>query len=65
MIQIFSNFSIYVHHFSFRYSIQFFARLLNSTRDTVKDIQKNTEFDPGWIENGGIFIARNQVNSVN
>lgn len=36
-------------------------RLLNRTRDVVKDIKENTEYDPGFIENGGIFIARNQV----
>lgn len=37
-------------------------RLLNRTRDIVKDIKENSEYDPGFIENGGIFIARNQVN---
>lgn len=36
-------------------------RLLNRTRDIVKDIKENSEYDPGFIENGGIFIARNQV----
>lgn len=24
-------------------------------------MKENTGYDPGWIENGGIFIARNQV----
>ena len=38
-------------------------RLLNSTRDTVVDIKNNTEYDPGWIQNGGLFIARNKVRS--
>lgn len=36
-------------------------RLLNRTRDIVNDIKENSEYDPGFIENGGIFIARNQV----
>lgn len=39
----------------------FLFRLLNKSRDTVLDIKKNTEYDPGWIENGGIFIARTKV----
>lgn len=25
------------------------------------DIKENTEFDPGWDERGGLFIARNKV----
>ncbi|XP_037027162.1 sarcosine dehydrogenase, mitochondrial-like [Bradysia coprophila] len=33
-------------------------QLLNRSRDTILDIQENTEYDPGWIQNGGIFIAR-------
>ncbi|KAJ6637374.1 Sarcosine dehydrogenase, mitochondrial [Pseudolycoriella hygida] len=33
-------------------------QLLNRSRDTVLDIRENTEYDPGWIQNGGIFIAR-------
>lgn len=37
------------------------VRLLNRTRDSLKHIQDNTEYDPGWIENGGIFIARNET----
>ncbi|XP_055319035.1 sarcosine dehydrogenase, mitochondrial-like [Sitodiplosis mosellana] len=36
-------------------------QLLNSTRDTVIDIKNNTEYDPGWIQNGGLFIARNKI----
>ncbi|XP_031636149.1 sarcosine dehydrogenase, mitochondrial-like, partial [Contarinia nasturtii] len=36
-------------------------QLLNRTRDTVLDIKNNTDFDPGWIENGGLFIARNKL----
>lgn len=26
------------------------------------DIRANTEYDPGWDERGGIFIARHKVN---
>lgn len=37
-------------------------RLLNRTRDSLKYIKDNNpEYDPGWIENGGIFIARNKI----
>lgn len=36
-------------------------RLLNRTRDWLKYIKDNTEYDPGWIENGGLFIARNKT----
>lgn len=38
-----------------------YRRLLNRTRDTVLDIKENTEYDPGWIQNGGVFIARSKV----
>lgn len=38
--------------------------MLNRSRDTVLDIKNNTEFDPGWIQNGGIFIARNKVKII-
>lgn len=36
-------------------------RLLNRSRDMLIDIKENTEFDPGWDERGGLFIARNKV----
>lgn len=29
----------------------------------LNDIKENSEFDPGWDERGGIFIARSKVNS--
>lgn len=36
-------------------------RLLNRSRAMLKDIKENTEFDPGWDERGGLFIARTKV----
>lgn len=36
------------------------SSLLNRTRDVLKEIKNSTEYDPGWRENGGIFIARNK-----
>lgn len=38
-----------------------FVRLLNRSRDMLKDIKDNTEIDPGWDERGGLFIARTKV----
>lgn len=28
------------------------------------DIKENTEFDPGWDERGGLFIARHKVSLI-
>lgn len=37
------------------------VQLLNNSRDMLIDIQKETGLDPGWIQNGGIFIAHSEV----
>lgn len=36
-------------------------QLLNSTRNTLVNLEEETGLDPGYIQNGGIFIAHNQV----
>jgi len=35
--------------------------LLNDTRDVLMQLEAETGLDPGWIMNGGIFIAYNEV----
>lgn len=44
--------------------MMFDFRLLNRSRDMLIDIRDNTEFDPGWNERGGLFIARQKVSSL-
>lgn len=36
-------------------------QLLNRSRDMLIDIKQNTEFDPGWQQRGGLFIAHQKV----
>jgi len=35
--------------------------LLNDTRDVLMHLEAETGLDPGWIMNGGLFIAHNEV----
>jgi len=35
--------------------------LLNSTRDLLMQLETETGVDPGWINNGGLFIASTKV----
>ena len=35
--------------------------LLNDTRDVLMHLEAETGLDPGWIMNGGLFIANNEV----
>lgn len=37
------------------------VQLLNNSRDMLVALQEETELDPGWIQNGGIFIAHSEV----
>lgn len=37
------------------------VELLNSSRRMLIDLEKETGLDPGWIQNGGIFIAHSEV----
>lgn len=30
----------------------------------LNDIKENSEYDPGWDERGGLFIARNKVSPI-
>lgn len=42
--------------------IRFFLnRLLNRSVDLMHRIEEETGFDPGFINNGGIFIAHDEV----
>lgn len=59
MMLTFSNVRITI--FYRLYINKFSIRLLNRSRDTILDIKESTEYDPGWIQNGGIFIARTKV----
>lgn len=34
---------------------------MNRSREMLIDIKENTEYDPGWDERGGLFIARQKV----
>ncbi|PSN29571.1 hypothetical protein C0J52_25788 [Blattella germanica] len=34
--------------------------LLNGTRDVLMTLEAETGYDPGWIMNGGIFVANNE-----
>jgi len=36
-------------------------QLLQSTRDLLTTLGDETGIDPGWINNGGLYIAHNQV----
>lgn len=37
-------------------------QLLDSTRNMLMQLEEETGVNPGWIQNGGIFIAHNEVN---
>ena len=37
------------------------TELLNSTRDLLMQLGAETGVDPGWINNGGLFIASTKV----
>lgn len=36
--------------------------LLNSTRIMLNSLEKETGINPGWINNGGLYIAHSNVN---
>lgn len=36
-------------------------QLLDATRNTLKQLEEETGDNPGWIQNGGIFIGHNEV----
>lgn len=36
-------------------------QLLASTRNQILSMKEQTGIDPGWIENGGLYIAHNKV----
>lgn len=36
--------------------------LLNTTRCVLKSLEKETGINPGWINNGGLLVARSNVN---
>uniref|UniRef100_A0A0K8VU43 Sarcosine dehydrogenase, mitochondrial n=1 Tax=Bactrocera latifrons TaxID=174628 RepID=A0A0K8VU43_BACLA len=36
-------------------------QLLNNSRNMLKQLEEDTGCDPGWIQNGGIFIAHTEV----
>lgn len=36
-------------------------KLLKTTRNVLENLEKETGINPGWINNGGIFIARTEV----
>lgn len=38
------------------------VELLNNSRNMLIDLKEETGLDPGWIQNGGIFIAHEEVN---
>lgn len=35
--------------------------LLKSTRRTLSNLEQETEVNPGWIKNGGMYIAHSNV----
>lgn len=35
--------------------------ILTNTYNIIKEVGADTDMDPGWINNGGIFIAHNEV----
>lgn len=35
--------------------------LLNNSRKMLKELNDNVDLDPGWIQNGGIFLAHSKV----
>ena len=37
-------------------------QLLNHMNHLVNNIEEETGINPGWINNGGLFIANNKVN---
>ena len=37
------------------------TQLLNSTRNLVMQLEAETGLDPGWVNNGGLFIASTKV----
>jgi sarcosine dehydrogenase len=37
------------------------TQLLNSTRDLLMQLEAETGYDPGWVNNGGLFIASTKV----
>lgn len=37
------------------------VELLNNSRNMLIDLKEETGLDPGWIQNGGIFIAHEEV----
>lgn len=39
-------------------------QLLASTRNQILNIKEQTGIDPGWIENGGVYIAHNKASHV-
>lgn len=40
------------------------TQLLNSTRDIIMGLEKETGVNPKWINNGGLYVARTQVSST-
>lgn len=36
-------------------------QILSTTRNLLQNLEEETGLDPGWINNGGIFIARTHV----
>lgn len=36
-------------------------QLLGTTRDLLMSLEAETGIDPGWINNGGLFIAHSKV----
>lgn len=36
--------------------------LLNTTKCIFNSLEKETGINPGWINNGGLYIARSNVN---
>ncbi|XP_030387177.1 sarcosine dehydrogenase, mitochondrial [Scaptodrosophila lebanonensis] len=36
-------------------------QLLNNSRNMLRQLEAETGLDPGWIQNGGIFIAHNET----
>ena len=39
-------------------------QLLNHMSHLVNNIEEETGINPGWINNGGLFIANNEVNTT-
>lgn len=36
-------------------------QLLAATREQILNIRQETDIDPQWVENGGLYIAHNKV----